>query len=303
MQEISNTPTLEQRVVKIQFHLQNMGNSAIIIGQELIECKKEVGHGEWYNWLEKNFKLSEKMANNFMRLANRFGNRNLNSDLSQTQLIALLALPEGEEEKFIEEKAAKGTPVENMTVKKLRLEIQQYKRDNDALNNEIQRIQSVSEENVNRADKAEAKVQSLFADIDRAQKQNSALKAENSALKNQKPITVEPADYQQLKKSKAALQSKIAELQKELNQKTVTVVTPADYESTKKELAELKAAESEMIQRMDVFQKLSTVASLIQDIIKSPSLAGIQDFKREYPEEFGKMCAAFLDFTDSFYEE
>ncbi|MBQ7703942.1 MAG: DUF3102 domain-containing protein, partial [Selenomonadaceae bacterium] len=75
MQEISNTPTLEQRVVKIQFHLQNMGNSAIIIGQELIECKKEVGHGEWYNWLEKNFKLSEKMANNFMRLANRFGNR------------------------------------------------------------------------------------------------------------------------------------------------------------------------------------------------------------------------------------
>ncbi|MBQ7705362.1 MAG: hypothetical protein IJT73_08065, partial [Selenomonadaceae bacterium] len=244
-----------------------------------------------------------KMANNFMRLANRFGNRNLNSDLSQTQLIALLALPEGEEEKFIEEKAAKGTPVENMTVKKLRLEIQQYKRDNDALNNEIQRIQSVSEENVNRADKAEAKVQSLFADIDRAQKQNSALKAENSALKNQKPITVEPADYQQLKKSKAALQSKIAELQKELNQKTVTVVTPADYESTKKELAELKAAESEMIQRMDVFQKLSTVASLIQDIIKSPSLAGIQDFKREYPEEFGKMCAAFLDFTDSFYEE
>ena len=31
---------IQQRVVKIQYHLQNMGNSAIIIGQELIECKK-----------------------------------------------------------------------------------------------------------------------------------------------------------------------------------------------------------------------------------------------------------------------
>ena len=69
------------------------------------------------------------------------------------------------------------------------------------------------------------------------------------------------------------------------------------------ELEKLKAEQSEMVQRMDVVQKLSTVASLIQDIVKSPSLAGIQDYKREYPEEFGKMCAAFLDFTDSFYEE
>lgn len=129
------------------------------------------------------------------------------------------------------------------------------------------------------------------------------MKAENSVLKNQKPIVVEPDDYRQLKNAKVQLQNKINALQKELNQKTVEVVTPPDYESTKKELAELKAAESEMVQRMDIFQKLSTVASLIQDIIKSPSLAGIQDFKREYPEEFGKMCAAFLDFTDSFYEE
>jgi len=36
------TVTLDQRVIKIQFHLQNMANSAIIIGQELTECKKEV---------------------------------------------------------------------------------------------------------------------------------------------------------------------------------------------------------------------------------------------------------------------
>ncbi len=37
---VANVPTLNQRIFKIQFHLQNMGQSAIIIGQELIECKK-----------------------------------------------------------------------------------------------------------------------------------------------------------------------------------------------------------------------------------------------------------------------
>ena len=52
--------TLDQRVVKIQFHLQNMAQSAIIIWQDLIECKKEVGHGNWANWLEENFKLKKK---------------------------------------------------------------------------------------------------------------------------------------------------------------------------------------------------------------------------------------------------
>ena len=35
-------------------------------------------------------------------------------------MLELLALPDGETEKFIAEKAAEGTPVEDMTVKKLR---------------------------------------------------------------------------------------------------------------------------------------------------------------------------------------
>ena len=39
----------------------------------------------------------------------------------------MLTLPAGEEEKFIAEKAAEGTPVENMTVKQTREEIQKYK--------------------------------------------------------------------------------------------------------------------------------------------------------------------------------
>lgn len=72
---------------------------------QLIECKKEVPHGQWLNWLQANFNLSRQMANGFIRIAERFANVNLNLHLNQTQLIALLALPPGEEEHFIAEKS------------------------------------------------------------------------------------------------------------------------------------------------------------------------------------------------------
>ncbi len=285
--------TLNQRVIKIKFYLNQTAQNIIEIGKELTAAKNEVPHGEWSSWIEENFKFNQQTANRFMRVAERFGKLSINAQFNSTQLITMLALPAGETEKFIAEKAAEGKPVEDMTVKTLREEVSKYKADYQ---------------------KEKEKVENLFADNGRLQaKFDAADKLANKyhverdilqkKLENQKPITIEPADYQQLKKARVQLQNKIDALQKELQNKTVEVVTPADYDATKKELARLQAEQSEMVQRMEVFQNLSTIATLIEYVIKSPSNAGIQDFKREHPEEFGKMCAAFLDFTDSFYKE
>ena len=71
--------------------------------------------------------MKARMARNFMQIAERFGKVQIFADLGYSQLIQMLALPEGEEEKFIAEKAAEGTPVENMTVRQTREEIQKYK--------------------------------------------------------------------------------------------------------------------------------------------------------------------------------
>lgn len=319
---------LNERVVKIKILLNQTAQNIIEIGKELTAAKAEVPHGEWQNWLADNFSLSKSTANNFMRCAERFGNFQTSGNLNPSQMVEMLALPAEDTEKFIEEKVAQGTPVDEMTVKKLReevaqykLEIQQKERNLEASKNEYERLQSAAKDSVNRADKAEKQVQSLFEELDSAkaaaklqksefQRRYAELQqvlknanAEIDTLKNQPPQIVEPQDYQQLKKSQIQLQNKIAALQKELDNKTVEVVTPADYESTKKELAELKAAEVEMVQRMDVYQKLDTVASLMPDIMASKSLQGILTFKREHAEEFKQMCTYFLDFTDSFYKE
>ena len=108
-------------------HIANQ--SIIEVGKRLIQAKELVPHGEWYNWLKQNFNLTAKMANNFMRIVERWGaNRKSTSDFdistfNQTQLMELLALPEGDEQKFIAEKAAEGNPADQMTIKQLRAEI------------------------------------------------------------------------------------------------------------------------------------------------------------------------------------
>ena len=63
----------------------------------------------------------------FMRVAERFSNCSTSNILNQSQMFELLALPADETAEFIEAQAAAGTPVEDMTVKNLRAEIQQWK--------------------------------------------------------------------------------------------------------------------------------------------------------------------------------
>ncbi len=219
-------PTLAQRVIKIQFHLQNMANSAIIIGQELIECKKEVGHGNWANWLKENFNLSQNMAGKFMAIADRFGNSATSQNLNKSQMMEMLSLPTGEEENFIAEKAAEGVPVENMTVKQLRAEIKDWKK----------------------------KAEDIAAKADN-------LKKENDELKNKPPQVIEtvktmlPPGYVETIKRVEELQQQVDHLleqNQDLQNQVIDSVskqpntqiefaTPADYDDIKKQLAILQA--------------------------------------------------------------
>lgn len=269
---ITTAPTLEQRVVKIQFHLQSMANSAIIIGKELIECKKEVGHGNWANWLEENFHLKRQSAENFMAIANRFSNSQTFGNLGYSQMVQMLTLPAGEEEKFIEEKAAEGNPIENMTIKTLREEIAKYKADAEAEKAKVENLFAELEKEKTRSAQSEQTFKNQSSQINN---QASLIQQLQRQIDNQKPVTVEvePADYQQLKNSQAELQNKVDALKKELDEKTVEVVQPADYEDTKKELARLqlenlKLSEGQTDKKKlpDILKAFSALANLHNSI-------------------------------------
>lgn len=285
--------SLSELKVEIKFHLGQMAGHAVEIGKLLIEAKEQVGHGEWYDWLEENFKLTVKMANNFMRVAERFGgNRNLNSDLNQSQMIAMLALPEGEEEKFIEAKAAEGTPVEDMTVKNLKAEIADYKKrlaqaEEDAegykiANDQLDaQIENLGEENQRLREGREEDGKRIGGFIE----ENLNLKEDNqelqdkiddleNALLQKEPSTVEvaPADYEPTKQKLAEIEAENEKLQaelKDLQERPIEVMTekPADYDSLKAENAELKNAQKTFMDdyrvEKEVLKMLSAVPVLL----------------------------------------
>ena len=126
--------TLETRAERIRQLQADVQRGIIQIGFELIAAKKEVGHGGWADWLQKEFAWTDRTARNFMAIAERFGNRKSISDLTTTTLIKMLALPEGDEEAFIEAQAQAGNPVENQSARQVQQAVKQWK---EAKNKEV----------------------------------------------------------------------------------------------------------------------------------------------------------------------
>ena len=126
-----NLPQLEN---EIRFHLNQINQNIIEIGNLLIQAKSLVQHGQWQTWLQNNFQLSQWSAIKFMNCAERFGKLETNPILNQSQMVTLLSLPNIEEtEKFIEQKEAEGNPISKMSVKTLRKEIKQWKAETEKI--------------------------------------------------------------------------------------------------------------------------------------------------------------------------
>lgn len=70
-------------------------------GKCLIVLKKRVGHVNWENWLENNFHLKVRSAQNFMEISRRFSKTQTFEFLGYSQLLQIMLFPEGEEKAFL----------------------------------------------------------------------------------------------------------------------------------------------------------------------------------------------------------
>ena len=315
-------PTLPMLELEIKFYLQKTAENVVEIGKRLILAKEMVEHGQWQNWLENNFNLSQMTANRFMRAAERFSKININVNFNPTQLIAMLALPA--------EKSAEGTPVEDMTVKKLREEIKEWKARAEkaeenfkgcevALNMKEQQWEYLGEqyETLQKTYHEESarmgRVMEEHADLLEEKEQLSDEVAElKNKLANRATVEVPPADYAQLKTENAELKSTTENLQKEikeLQERPIEVTTeyPADYESTKKQLAELKDKESKLQIKLENVNKLKTLFSTVSTFVNTVDLADAVQFLCEKDFTMFKikmnmlesLCAKLKSYTPS----
>ncbi len=106
--------TLEVVAAEIRTFTASMLNNIIEIGRRMCEAKAMLPYGKFGDWIKENTGYSRSTANNFMRVFQEYGARQgslfgatLEDDqtfgkLTYTQALALLALPSGEREEFVE---------------------------------------------------------------------------------------------------------------------------------------------------------------------------------------------------------
>lgn len=113
---------------EILFYKRNAGQAIIEIGKRLNEAKAQLSHGEWLPWLREKVDISERSAQDFMRLAREYSKSAEIADLGASKALALLALPASEREQFAAEKhEVDGVEksVADMTAKELKKAIEE----------------------------------------------------------------------------------------------------------------------------------------------------------------------------------
>lgn len=113
---------------EILFYKRQAGQSIIEIGKRLNEAKAQLGHGEWLPWLREKVDISERSAQDFMRLAREYSKSAEIADLGAAKALALLALPVSEREEFAAQKhTVDGVEksVSEMTAKELKKAIEE----------------------------------------------------------------------------------------------------------------------------------------------------------------------------------
>ncbi|MEL1134543.1 DUF3102 domain-containing protein [Desulfitobacterium sp. THU1] len=121
--------------------------SAIEIGRRLKEAKGLVKHGEWGKWLEESVSYSQSTACRLIKIYEEYGSSLLDGsgmsnfapvpNLTYTQAVLLLALPEGDREEFIAQNDVAGMTKE---------ELQQALKDRDLAKRES--VQALQENEV-----------------------------------------------------------------------------------------------------------------------------------------------------------
>lgn len=189
--------------------------NSIEIGRRLVEAKSMIEHGEWGEWLEKSVDYSQRTANNLMRIFEEYGSNQIGlfgnnansqtfSNLTYSQAIALLGVPQEEREEFIKE-----NDVENMSTR----ELQQAIKERDQANKELEIFKRVANEKAEEALKL----------IEEKQRAESDARLSGQVLRNAQADVKMLQDT--LKKEKehskeqiAKLQSTIADIKEKLSE-------------------------------------------------------------------------------------
>jgi len=121
--------------LEIKPRLKRAAADVYAVGEQLNAAKGRIPYGQWSNWLQEEFELTDRTARNFMAVADKFAGRSeIISDLPPTALY-LLAAPSTPDEavEAVVSKAQAGQKVSVAEVKKAVAEAKPNQADREAL--------------------------------------------------------------------------------------------------------------------------------------------------------------------------
>lgn len=142
MNEIALSNNLSQIELEIQHHKQIAGQSIWEIGRRLNHVKEnDLVHGQFMEWLKK-IEFSQKVANQFMKVAKELPNSATSQNLGINALYLIATLPEEEKQEQIEKIEQGDTPtVRELQEVKRRLKLKDQAL--EAVKGELERAKAV----------------------------------------------------------------------------------------------------------------------------------------------------------------
>jgi chromosome segregation ATPase len=246
---VVRTPILiatEINSIKEQTQKMLLVNS-IEIGRRLVEAKELLPHGEWGKWLEESVDYSQRTANNLMKIFEAYGDKQLSlfgseaksqalANLSYTQAVALLGVPEEEREQFVHE-----NKIEEMSTR----ELQQAIKDKQDAEKKLQEAEALAKKEMEAREKLAKELKNLESQGKAHSQTVAQLKAELEAAKeagNEDEIVRLQTTLKNNEKELSDSRKKIKELERQLKEKPIEVQAVVEKvpEAIEAELVELR---------------------------------------------------------------
>ncbi|MDR1954307.1 MAG: DUF3102 domain-containing protein [Clostridiales Family XIII bacterium] len=189
---------------------------AIRIGQCLAEAKELVGHGSWLEYLSESVGFSERSAQNYMRIFKEYGtqvaNPQLVADLSYTNALRLLTLPDEDQKEIVS-----GLESGEVSPEDVAQEIETYKARAQQLEDEKKRLEDENVELQAAYSGVSEKLDNVQKDIDRYKTEAQAVKADAKfKIQEEVDTQVAAAKKELEEKASSASQAELEELKKTL---------------------------------------------------------------------------------------
>ena len=272
---------------------------AVEIGRRLTAAKQMVAHGGWADWISKNTEFSQTTATRMMRIFDEYGaaqigifgaepNSSTLQNLSISNALRLLAVPEDEREEF-----AEAVDAENLSARELEKAI----KERDAARQERENAQREANRYSLRTERAEKelreakeKAQELEDDLEAARADRRQMAEELEAVKNRPVEVAVQRDEQAIRDAEAKVR---AQAETELRKKTdewrkQTTKTEQEIERVRKEAESLK-------QQLAAAKAMAETAS--SDAEKERLTREIEDLRRKLAMSDKDVTAAHLHFS------